>query len=86
MKLTTVYPTKENSFNVFLNEKKEGFILGKDAKIIPAEYHQEYYREEMYHSYTHEYKRIIDRTNIADIQNMKPVYAKVTRSETLIIF
>ena len=85
MKLTTVYPTTENSFNVFLNDKKEGFILGKDVKIIPAEYQQEYTKQNMVQSYAHEYKRIIDRTNIADIQNMKPVYAKVTKSQTLIL-
>ena len=85
MKLTTVYPIKENSFNVFLNDKKEGFILGKDAKIIPTKYQQEYNNRNLVQSYAHEYKRIIDRTNISELQNMKPAFAKVTELGTLII-
>ena len=83
MKLTQVHT--DASFNVFLNDNNEGFLLGKEAKTIPQRYVDAYYAEEMAQSYAHEYNRVIDRTNIAELQNMKPAYVRVTKAGTLII-
>ena len=82
MKLTQVHP--DASFNVFLNDNNEGFLLGKEARIVPQEY-VDVYKTQMTQSYSHEYNRVIDRTNISELQNMKPAYVRVTKAGTLII-
>jgi len=83
MKLTKV--NKDADFNVFLDDHNEGFILGREAKTIPYKYSDIDYKKEMRHAYAHEFARVIDRTNIASLKDMKPCYAHVTDAGTLII-
>jgi len=83
MKLTQV--NKDADFNVFLDNNNEGFVLGKEAKKIPQKYADVDYKVEMRQAYAHEFNRVIDRTNIAELKSMRPAFARVTDAGSLII-
>ena len=83
MKLTQVH--KDTSFNVFLDDNNEGFLLGREAKTIPQKYADINYKLEMRQVPHCEFNRVIDRTHIPELQNMKPAFVRVTEAGTLII-
>jgi hypothetical protein len=82
-----MFKLTENNPNVhaYINKDNKGYVLGGPAKTIPQEFKGQHTNKKMAVHPVCEFKRVIDRTNTANLKCMKPAFARVTQAGTLII-
>lgn len=85
MKLTQSAEMHRNVLAAHIDSEGNGFILGAEAQIIPQSFSDKYNEDKLHARQVGDFRRVIDRSSTADAINMKPIYCRVTKADTLII-